>query len=48
MNSVNRGQLVFWGETLGPVAVVVKPGAQSKILAALAEEGLLGEIVDQN
>ncbi len=33
----------FLGETLGPVAVVVKPGAQSKVLAALAELGLLAE-----
>lgn len=34
----------FLGEQLGPVTVVVKPGAQSKILAALAELGLLAEI----
>jgi len=33
----------FLGETLGPVTVVVKPGAQSKVLAALAELGLLAE-----
>jgi hypothetical protein len=33
----------FLGESLGPAAVVVKPGAQSKILAALAELGLLAE-----
>jgi hypothetical protein len=33
----------FLGESLGPVAVVVKPGAQSKVLAALAELGLLTE-----
>jgi len=35
----------FLGETLGPVTVVVKPGAQSKVLAALAELGLLAEEV---
>jgi hypothetical protein len=33
----------FLGETLGPVTVVVKPGAQAKVLAALAEMGLLAE-----
>jgi hypothetical protein len=33
----------FLGETLGPVTVVIKPGAQPKILAALAELGLLAE-----
>ncbi len=33
----------FLGETLGPTAVIVKPGAQSKVLAALAELGLLAE-----
>jgi len=33
----------FLGETLGPAAVVVKPGAQPKVLAALAEMGLLAE-----
>jgi Helicase conserved C-terminal domain len=33
----------FLGETLGPVTVVVKRGAQSKVLAALAELGLLAE-----
>ncbi|HEX7541451.1 MAG TPA: helicase-associated domain-containing protein, partial [Anaerolineales bacterium] len=31
----------FLGETLGPVTVIVKAGAQSKVLAALAELGLL-------
>jgi hypothetical protein len=35
----------FLGESLGPTAVVVKPGAQSKVLAALAELGLLAEVV---
>jgi hypothetical protein len=38
----------FLGENLGPVTVVVKPGAQSKVLAALAELGLLAEDVTRN
>ena len=33
----------FLGETLGPAAVVIKDGTQSKVLAALAELGLLAE-----
>jgi hypothetical protein len=33
----------FLGETLGPTAVVVKPGAGGRVLAALAELGLLAE-----
>ena len=33
----------FLGEALGPVTVVIKPGAQVKVLAALAELGLLAE-----
>lgn len=33
----------FLGESLGPTAAVVKPGAQVKVLAALAEMGLLAE-----
>jgi hypothetical protein len=33
----------FLGESLGPVTIIVKPGAQSKVLAALAELGLLAE-----
>ncbi|MBU2610851.1 MAG: hypothetical protein KJ606_07900 [Chloroflexi bacterium] len=37
----------FLGETLGPVTIVVKPGAQSKVLAALAELGLLAEEVHE-
>ncbi len=37
----------FLGETLGPVTVIVKPGAQSKVLAALAELGLLAEEVHE-
>jgi len=37
----------FLGQTLGPVTVVVRPGAQSKILAALADLGLLAEEVHE-
>ena len=33
----------FLGESLGPVTVIVKPGAQPNVLAALAELGLLAE-----
>jgi hypothetical protein len=33
----------FLGEMLGPTTVVIKGGAQSKVLAALAELGLLAE-----
>ncbi len=33
----------FLGETLGPVTTIVKPGAQARVLAALAELGLLAE-----
>ena len=33
----------FLGEPLGPVSIVVKPGAQEKVLIALSELGLLGE-----
>jgi len=33
----------FLGETLGPTAVIIKDGAQSKVLASLAELGLLAE-----
>ena len=33
----------FLGEMLGPTTVVIKNGAQSKVLAALAELGLLAE-----
>ena len=33
----------FLGESLGPVTIIVKPGAQDKVLAALAELGLLAE-----
>ena len=34
----------FLGEVLSPTAVVVKSGAESKVLAALAELGLLAEV----
>ncbi|MBI4732533.1 MAG: hypothetical protein HY781_10520 [Chloroflexi bacterium] len=37
----------FLGESLGPVTVVVKPGAQSKVLAALAELGLLADEIHE-
>ncbi|MCJ7585520.1 MAG: hypothetical protein MUO30_12230, partial [Anaerolineales bacterium] len=33
----------FLGEILGPTTVIVKKGAQAKVLAALAELGLLAE-----
>lgn len=33
----------FLGETLGPVTAVIKPGAQSKVQAALTELGLMAE-----
>jgi hypothetical protein len=33
----------FLGELLGPTSAVIKDGAQSKVLAALAELGLLAE-----
>jgi hypothetical protein len=36
----------FLGEILGSTAVVVKPGAQEKVKAALVELGLLAEIID--
>ena len=34
----------FLGETLGPTAVVIQAGAAPKVLAALAELGLLAEV----
>jgi hypothetical protein len=37
------GAARFLGEILGPTAVVIKPGAQSRVMAALAEMGLLAE-----
>jgi hypothetical protein len=36
----------FLGETLGPVTVIVKPGAQARVLAALAELGILADAQD--
>ena len=38
----------FLGEILGPTTVIVKKGAQSKVLAALAELGLLAENITRN
>ena len=35
----------FLGEILGPTTVVVKPGAKEKVVAALAEQGLLTDIL---
>jgi len=35
----------FLSEPLGPTAAAVKPGAESKILEALAEMGLLAEVI---
>jgi hypothetical protein len=38
----------FLGEIIGPTTVVIQSGATSKILAALAELGLLAEVVQQD
>jgi hypothetical protein len=38
----------FLGDPLGPAAVIVKPGAREKVLAALTEMGYLGEIVAED
>jgi hypothetical protein len=38
----------FLGEILSPTAVIVKSGAESKVLAALAELGLLAEVKMMN
>ncbi len=38
----------FLGEILGPTSVVIRDGAQPKVLAALAEMGFLAEITDEN
>ena len=35
----------FLGELLGPTAVIVKPGALPKVEAALAEMGLLLDVI---
>jgi TPP-dependent indolepyruvate ferredoxin oxidoreductase alpha subunit len=37
----------FLGESLGPVTIIVKPGATSKVQAALAEMGLLADEVHE-
>jgi TPP-dependent indolepyruvate ferredoxin oxidoreductase alpha subunit len=37
----------FLGESLGPVTVIVKPGAQSKVQAALSELGFLTEEIHE-
>jgi hypothetical protein len=37
----------FLGETLGPTAVIVKPGAWEKVVAVLAEMGYLTETQDE-
>ncbi len=37
----------FLGDPLGPAAVIVKPGAREKVLAALTEMGYLGEIISE-
>lgn len=34
----------FLGEPLGPTAIIVKPGAQDRVIAALAELGYLAEV----
>jgi hypothetical protein len=34
----------FLGEVLSPTAIIIKSGAESKVLAVLAELGLLAEI----
>ena len=34
----------FLGDPLGPTAILVKPGAEAKVMAVLAEMGYLGEI----
>jgi hypothetical protein len=36
----------FLGDVLSPTAVIIKGGAESKVLAALAELGLLAEVED--
>ncbi|HNB51158.1 MAG TPA: helicase-associated domain-containing protein, partial [Anaerolineales bacterium] len=36
----------FLGDILGPTNVIVKPGAEEKVLAALVEMGYLGEMVE--
>ena len=36
----------FLGDSLGPTALIIKPGSQEKVIAILAELGYLGEIID--
>jgi hypothetical protein len=36
----------FLGEPIGPTAVIVRKGAEAKVLLALAELGLLGELIE--
>lgn len=44
LNKLRRSRAArFLGEPLGPTTVIIKPGAQSKVLAALAELGFLAE-----
>ncbi len=38
----------FLGDSLGPAAVALKPGAELRVLAALTELGYLGEIIEKN
>ena len=38
----------FLGEPLGPTSVIIKAGAQAKVMAALAELGLMAEDATQN
>jgi hypothetical protein len=38
----------FLGDPLGPTAVIVKPGAREKVLAALVELGYLAEIFGED
>jgi hypothetical protein len=37
----------FLGEPLGPVTIIVKPGAGKKVLGVLVEMGYLGEVVEK-
>ena len=37
----------FLGEPLGPVTVIVKSGAESKVMAILAEMGLLADVQNE-
>lgn len=36
----------FLGDILGPTTIIVKPGAEEKVLAALVEMGYLGEMME--